>query len=81
MIGRWLVSFLSSLFPSPHQSSSLVFLKFFPLSPIITMPINLVFPTPSADFNEVWGMDNGDFYYPDSNEVVRVVKRSGMFLC
>ena len=45
------------------------------------MPINLVFPTPSADFNEVWGMDNGDFYYPDSNEVVRVVKRSGMFLC
>ena len=45
------------------------------------MPINIVFPTPSASYNEVWGMDNGDFYHPDPSKLVRVVKRSGMFLC
>jgi len=36
------------------------------------MPITLVFPTPSASFNEVWGMDNGDFYQSDPQELVRL---------
>jgi len=36
------------------------------------MPINLVFPTPSASFNEVWGMDNSDFYTSDPQELVRL---------
>jgi len=40
------------------------------------MPINIVFPTPSASFNKVWGMDNLDFYVPDTDELVHVVKRS-----
>ena len=36
------------------------------------MPINLVFPTPSASFTKVWGMDNQDFYMSDPQELVRL---------
>jgi len=38
------------------------------------MPVNITFPTPSASYNEVWGMDNADFYVSDLNELVHVVK-------
>jgi len=40
------------------------------------MPINITFPTPSASFNEIWGMDNSNYYAPDTDELVRVVKCS-----
>jgi len=56
-------------FPFPPINQSLLFLKFFPST---TMPINLVFPTPSASYNEVWGMDNQDFYESDPQELVRL---------
>jgi len=43
------------------------------------MPITITFPTPSASYNEVWGMDNGDFYESDPSELVRVVKHSWIY--
>ena len=36
------------------------------------MPITLVFPTPTASYNEVWGTDNSDYYRPDPSELVRL---------
>jgi len=34
------------------------------------MPINITFPTPSTSYNEVWDMDNGDYYVLDPSELV-----------
>jgi len=38
--------------------------------------VTLTFPAPS--YEEVWGMDNKDFY-DGSNELVRVVKPLGIY--
>jgi len=79
MIGRWLVSFLSSLFLSPHQSSTPPFLKFFPSSTTMSAPtvnINLSLPIVMGHQDEVWGHDSEDFF-DGSDPLVRVVKLSG----
>jgi len=78
MIGQWLVSFLSSLFLSPHQSSASPLLKFF-LSRIAmsapTVNVNLSLPIVMGQQDEVWGHDSVDFF-DGSDPLVRVVKRS-----
>jgi len=78
LIGRWLVSFLRSLFLSPHQSSPPPFLKFFPSTTTMSAPsvnINLSLPIVMGSQDEVWGHDSIDFF-DGSNPLVRVVKCS-----
>jgi len=75
------VGFLSpsSLFLSPHQSSHPPFLlKFFPSSTMSTPNDTILLSTHNYQYEEVWGMDNHDFY-DGSDELVCVVKCSGIY--
>jgi len=78
-VGKWLVSFLSSLFLSPHQSSHLSLLKFFPNTTMSSSTINVTLAMPLNSHEEVWGMDNKDFH-DGSNPLVHAVKPLGFIL-
>jgi len=71
---RWLVSFPSSLFPSPinHLRS---LLKALPPHIMSLTPFTITIPTNTLQYEEVWGIDNKDFY-DGLDALVHVVKCS-----
>jgi len=75
MMGQWLVSFSSSPFLSPHQSSSDLFLSSSPIDTMSSTPFTITIPTSFLQYEEVWGMDNKDFY-DGSDALVCMVKCS-----
>jgi len=67
--------FLQFTFPFPPSNLLSSLLKFFPM---LSQPtITLTFPAPNYEYEEVWGMDNKDFY-DGSARLVHVVKPLGI---
>jgi len=70
-------------FPFPPSIVFSSLLKVLPLSYTMTPPtvnVNISLPCTIGVQDEVWGMDNSDFY-DGSDPLVRVVKRSGDVSC
>jgi len=68
--------FLQFTFPFPHQLPTPP-LKVLPL-PTMSIPIDhVLLAARNFQYEEVWGMDNQDFY-KGTNDLVRVVKPLGI---
>jgi len=70
--------FLQFAFPFPPSIFPSSLLKVLPLSTMLTPNDSILLSAQNYQYEEVWGMDNKDFY-EGSNELVHVVKCSGIY--